>query len=53
MKKICGILNRLFNFTPLAHAAHNGHTKVVELLLAQPSIDINSKDIQIQKFHKI
>ena len=35
----------LFNHTPLMVAACKGHKEIVELLLRQEGIDINSKDI--------
>ena len=44
-KKIYEIFNRTFNYTPLNSAAYQGHKEVVELLLKQPGIDIESKDI--------
>ena len=50
MKKICGIFNQPFNLTPLIIAARDGQTKIVEILLSQPGIDVNSKDVQICKF---
>lgn len=37
------------NVTPLFFAVMEGHTEIVELLLAQPNIDVNYKDILIQK----
>ena len=44
-KKIYEIFNRTFNYTPLNSASYQGHKEVVELLLKQPGIDIESKDI--------
>lgn len=41
---------KTFYFTPLTYAARNGHTKVVELLLAQPGIDTNCQTIWIENF---
>ena len=37
------------NNTPLILASLNGHVQIVQLLLSQPGIDINCKDIWIQK----
>lgn len=34
-----------FNFTPLIYAARDGQKEIVELLLAQPGIEINCKNI--------
>ena len=39
----------IFNETPLLFASKNGHTEIVQLLLSQPGIEINCKDIWIQK----
>lgn len=33
------------NSTPLLVASKNGHTEIVQLLLAQPRIEINCEDI--------
>ena len=35
--------------TPLICAAYHGHTEIVDHLLLQPKIDINCKNILIQK----
>ena len=35
----------LFEYTPLICASQNGHIEIVQLLLAQPTIEINSKTI--------
>ena len=40
----------LFNYTPLICASANDHVEIVRLLLAQPGIDINCRDIHKQKF---
>ena len=44
-----------FNKTALICAAYKGHKEIVELLLNQEEIDINSKDIlnAKKKIHKI
>ena len=34
-----------FNDTPLLFASQNGHNEILQLLLSQPSIEINYKDI--------
>ena len=45
------MLNHLWNLvqisnkTPLIRASRNGHTEIVRLLLSQPGIEINNKDI--------
>lgn len=36
------------NSTPLIWASENGHTDIVQLLVSQPGIEINSKDMRIQ-----
>ena len=41
--------NQSFNWTPLICSAANGHTEIVNYLLSQPNIDINCKNILIQK----
>ena len=35
--------------TPLIYAAYNGHTEIVQLLLSNPNIDINCKNVLIWK----
>ena len=42
-------LTLTFNWTALIYAAYNGRTEIVRLLLAQTGIDINIKDILMQK----
>ena len=42
-------LTRTFNWTALIIATINCHKEIVELLLKQEGIDINSKDILNQK----
>ena len=44
-KKDLWNLTRTFNNTPLIVAASNGHSAIVETLLSQEGIEINSKDI--------
>ena len=39
----------IFDSTPLIYASKNGHTEIVQLLLSQPSIEINWKNIWMQK----
>ena len=39
----------IFNNTPLICASSNGHTEIVQLLLSQPGIEINCKNIWMQK----
>ena len=34
-----------FNDTPLLFASQNGHNEILQLLLSQPTIEINYKDI--------
>lgn len=46
---IFGILINHFNNAALICAAYEGNTEIVRLLLTQDDIDINSKDIWIQK----
>lgn len=38
----------ILNATPLIYAAQYDHIEVVQLLLAQPGIEITCKDIRIQ-----
>ena len=38
-----------FYITPLIMASYEDHIEIVKLLLAQPSIEINCKDILTQK----
>ena len=40
----------VFNSTPLIVASLEGHTEIVQLLLSQREIEINCKDILIQKY---
>ena len=42
--------NQSFNYTPLITAVLYGHKEIVEHLLSKPNIDINIKDILIQKY---
>ena len=42
-------LTRTFNDTALIHAAEKGHKEIVELLISQEGIDINSQNILNQK----
>ena len=42
---IYGSLNRTFNRTPLNNAVIKGHKEIVELLIKQPGIDLESKSI--------
>ena len=43
-------LIRLFDSTPLIIAASKGNIEIVQLLLSQPNIEINCKDISIRKY---
>ena len=49
------IFNHLWNWIPICNytslicASKEGHTQIVQLLLSQPGIEINCKDIWIQK----
>ena len=51
-KKIIYLRNLLliFNNTPLFYAASNGHEEIVSQLLEQKGININCKNIWIQKY---
>lgn len=40
----------ILNDTALSVASAAGHTDIVKLLLEQPKIDVNHKNILIQKF---
>ena len=42
---IYGIEFKDINYSPLISASQNGHTEVVRLLLSQPGIEINHKNI--------
>ena len=44
---ICG--NIIINYNSLLFASANGHLEIVQLFVSQPGIDINSKDIWMQK----
>ena len=43
-------LNQSFHDTPLICAAREGHIEIFDYLLSQPNIDINCRDILIQKY---
>ena len=43
----------IFNYTALIAAAYFGHSEIVDRLLSEPDIEINSKDILIQNIHNI
>ena len=38
----------IFHHTPLIWAPYHGHSEIVQLLLSQPGIEINSKNILLQ-----
>ena len=40
-------LNIIIDWTALMLASRYGHTEIVQLLISQPSIEINSKDIEM------
>ena len=43
----------IFNQTPLHIASFEGHREIVEILIQQPGIDINCKEISNFLFHEI
>ena len=46
---IFGIEIQSFNYSPLISAAYEGYIEIIDRLLSQPNIDINIKNILIEK----